>query len=477
MFSRDFIYLGVSALQVVLAALVTPILTRRVGVGPFGQLTLAIVVAQLLGWTFSLGLPFAVQKVFAGEDGDRRARGVLAVSAVVAAAGALVVILAAPAWGPLVGLNQVLDARLAALWAGFFALTLTTLAMLRSRDQLRMAIFGATLQSVGAQAIGLALLYVWAPTVTSYLCGLIIGQGAAALVSLLALRPAWSAVTAIRRYGRVFLFGLPMVPQQLSGFILGLGDRVVIRHILGSAAVGRYSVAYNVGSLGFLILVFAMQVWLPRIYAVEDRGARSRLLASSRDMLNLLLIPVVVGLAAGAPVVLAIWVPRSFHPAELTPIVAIVAICTFPFAQFLANLRALMSEGRTGRAAVATLVAAVVNIGLNIVMVPFLGITGSAIATVLSYALCARLTRLPVRAGLQVPRAPVQLRILIGVAIVVTLAIGELPASPVWLAIRLAVGAGSLLAFAWLLRRAMTGFDTSSRLNTLVAGNSTKAMT
>jgi O-antigen/teichoic acid export membrane protein len=477
MFSRDFIYLGVSALQVVLAALVTPILTRRVGVGPYGQLTLAIVVAQLLGWTFSLGLPFAVQKVFAGEDGDRRARGVLAVSAVVAAAGALVVILAAPAWGPLVGLNQVLDARLAALWAGCFALTLTTLAMLRSRDQLRMAIFGATLQSVGAQAIGLALLYVWAPTVTSYLCGLIIGQGAAALVSLLALRPAWSALTAIRRYGRVFLFGLPMVPQQLSGFILGLGDRVVIRHILGSAAVGRYSVAYNVGSLGFLILVFAMQVWLPRIYAVEDLRARSRLLASSRDMLNLLLIPVVVGLAAGAPVVLAIWVPRSFHPAELTPIVAIVAICTFPFAQFLANLRALMSEGRTGRAAVATLVAAVVNIGLNIVMVPFLGITGSAIATVLSYALCARLTRLPVSAGLQVPGAPVQLRILIGAAIVVTLAIGELPASPVWLAIRLAVGAGSLLAFAWLLRRAMTGFDTSSRLNTLVAGNSTKAMT
>ena len=80
-------------------------------------------------------------------------------------------------------------------------------------------------------------------------------------------------------------------------------------------------------------------------------------------------------------------------------------------------------------------------------------------------------------AGLQVPGAPVQLRILIGVAIALTLAIGELPASPVWLAIRLAVGAGSLLAFAWLLRRAMTGFDTSSRLNTLVAGNSTKAMT
>jgi O-antigen/teichoic acid export membrane protein len=468
MFTRDFVYLGVSVLQVVLVALVTPILTRRVGVGEFGQLTLAIVVAQVLGVTFNLGLPFVAQKVFAEKDGDRRSRGVLAISAVLMAAASLVVVLAAPEWGPAVGLDQVLDARLAALWAACFALTMTSLAMLRSRDRLRMAIFVAALQSAGAQAAGVLLLYWWAPTVTSYLCGLIIGQGAAALIGLLTLRPVWSALAAIRRYGPIFLFSLPMVPQQLSGYILGLGDRVVVRHALGSAAVGRYSVAYNVGSLGFILLVFIGWAWMPRIYAVADRVARFRLLASSRDMMNLLLIPVVCGLAAGAPVVLDVWVPRSFHPAELTPIVAIIAICTFPFGQFQANLRALMSEGRTGRAAVATLVAAAVNIGLNVVMVPFIGITGSAIATVLSYALCARLVRPPVSSGLQVPGASVLLRSLIGGAVVVTLAIGVLPTSPVWLAIRLAMDAVALLAFALLLRRTMAGFATSSRLVTPV---------
>jgi O-antigen/teichoic acid export membrane protein len=468
MFTRDFVYLGVSALQVVLAAVMTPILTRLVGVGQFGQMALAVVVAQLLGVTLSFGLPFAAQKVFAEEDGDRRSRGVLAISVLLAVAASLVVVLAAPAWGPAAGLDRVLDARLAALWAGCYAPALTSLAMLRSRDKLRMAIFVAALQSVGAQAAGVLLLYLWTPTVASYLCGLIIGQGAAALVGLLALTPNWSALAAIRRYGPTFQFGLPMVPQQLSGWVLGVGDRVVVSHVLGSAAVGRYSVAYNIGSLGFILLVFVNQAWMPRIYAVAQRVARSRLLASSRDMMNLLLIPVVCGLAAGAPLVLEVWVPQSFHPAELTPIVAIVAICTFPFGQFLANLRALMSEGKTGRAAVATLVAAVVNIGLNIVMVPFLGITGSAIATVLSYALCARLTRPTVTSGLQVPGTSVLLRTLIGGAIAVTLAFGVLPTSPVWLAIRLAMGVGALLTFALLLRRVMTGIETSARLVTPV---------
>ena len=477
MFTRDFVYLGVSALQVVLVSLITPILTRRVGVGEYGQLALAITVAQLLGVTFSLGLPFASQKVFAGEDGDRRSREVLAISAVLAVAASLVVVVAAPLWGPAVGLDQVLDARLVALWSACAACTLTSLAMLRSREKLSMAIFVAALQSLGAQTTGVLLLYVWAPTVTSYLCGLIIGQGSAALVGLLALRPDWLALAAIRRYGRIFLFGLPMVPQQLSGFILFAGDRIVVRHILGSAAVGRYSVAYNVGSIGFILLVFVNQAWMPRIYTMPDRLARSRLLANSRDMMNLLLIPVVCGLAAGAPVVLHVWAPKSFHPGDLTPIVAIVAICTFPYGQFLANLRALMSEGRTGRAAVTTLVAAAVNIGLNIAMVPFIGITGSAIATVLSYVLLARLTRPPASSGLQVPGVSARLRALIGGAVALTLVIGVLPASPLWLGVRLAMCVAALLAFALLLRRATAGFETSGRLVKLIGGNSTKAVT
>ena len=182
MFTRDFVYLGMSALQIVLTAVMTPILTRRLGVGPYGQLALAVVIAQLLGVTFSLGLPFAAQRVFAGEDGDRQSRGVLAISAVLAVTASLIAGLAAPLWGPAVGLDLVLDARLAALWAACFGLTLTSLAMLRSREKLRTAIFVAAVQSVGAQAIGLSLLFWRAPTVTAYLSGLVIGQGTAALI-------------------------------------------------------------------------------------------------------------------------------------------------------------------------------------------------------------------------------------------------------------------------------------------------------
>jgi len=468
MFTRDFLYLVVSALQFILTAMATPILTRRVSPDQFGQLALCATVMQILGPIFGFGLPYASQKVFAGE-GARRARGVLAISVVMAAAACVVVTLAAPAWGPAVGLYRLLDARLAALWGALLAVTWTCLAMLRSRERLGMAIFVAALQSVGAQATGLALLYLWSPNITSYLCGVIIGQGTAALVGLIALRPAWSALAAIRRYGRAFLFGLPMVPQQLSGFILFAGDRIVVRHDLGSAATGRYSVAYNVGALGVTLLVFVNQAWMPRIYAMKDRAVRSRLLASSRDMMNLLLIPVVCGLGAGAPVVLRLWAPPSFHPASLTLIVAIVAIYAFPYGQFLSNLRALMSEGKTGRAALTTLIAAVVNVGLNIILVPLIGITGSAIATVVSFLLLARLTRQPAGSGLKVPGISPFLGALILAGAGATLALGALPSTRLWLAIRLAVCVVAALTLVLLMRRAMSGYEPSGRLMTQAA--------
>lgn len=464
MFTRDFVYLGVSVLQVLLAAGVTPVLTRLVSTGEFGQLALAIAVMQIVGPILSFGLPFATQKVFAGQDGDRRARGVLAVSVAFGVVGSVLVILSAPAWGPAVGLDRVLDARLAALWGACFALTWTCLAMLRSKERLGIVIVIGGLQSLGAQALGVSLLFLWAPDVESYLCGVIVCQAAAALCGLLALRPDWSALAAIRRHGRAFAFGLPMVPQQLSVFILFAGDRIVIRHDVGSAATGRYSVAYNVGSLGVLLLVFVNQAWIPRIYALTDRLARSRLLASSRDMMSLLLVPVMCGLAAAAPVVLRLWAPQSFGPTALTSIVAIVAAATIPYGLFLSNVRALMSEAMTGRVALVTAVGALVNIGLNILMVPPFGIVGSAVATVISYVLLAGLTRPPKRAGLTIPGTSLRSGAIILSGLAITLAMAALPTSNAWLAVRLAVCAAAVLAFLFLLRSVASGFDGSGRL-------------
>jgi O-antigen/teichoic acid export membrane protein len=328
---------------------------------------------------------------------------------------------------------------------------------MRSQQRLFDATVVGALQSVGAQAIGLLMVTVSSSTPTSYMAGAAIGQGAAALVGLARLRPAPVGLTAIREQFAALRFGLPMIPQQLSGYILAAGDRVVVKHDLGSVATGRYSVAYNIGSIGVILLVFVNQAWIPRIYAVRGPLTRARLIGGSRDIMNLLMAPVVVGIAAGSPFIVRLWAPPSFRPNDLTLVVAVVALSTFAYGYFLANLRALMSEGETGRAAMMTLLAAVVNIGLNLALVPPLHLLGSAIATVLSYALLARLTWQPRGSALYVSGAPRRLLLILVAAGVVTPLLAVAPAGGFWMLGRVTICLLAVALFVALLRWAVNG--------------------
>ena len=85
MFTRDVVYLVIAASQVLLATLVTPLITRTVPPAEYGEVVLAVTTMQLLGPIVSLGLPFAIQRCFA-DDGPDRARTLLASSTVAAAA-------------------------------------------------------------------------------------------------------------------------------------------------------------------------------------------------------------------------------------------------------------------------------------------------------------------------------------------------------------------------------------------------------
>ena len=53
-------------------------------------------------------------------------------------------------------------------------------------------------------------------------------------------------------------------------FALSAGDRVVIERFEGIEQVGRYQVAYLIGSLGILLLNALNSAWSPIIYGAGD---------------------------------------------------------------------------------------------------------------------------------------------------------------------------------------------------------------
>jgi O-antigen/teichoic acid export membrane protein len=449
LFGRDSLYMLMWAVQIICAALLTPITTRVLGLGEFGTVTSANAIMQVLFVFAGLGLQTAVQREYSTFDNPRGARQL-----VLAALGLTVGVSAlawwtVPLWAGALEMGDDRTAlRWAVLWAGSSAMTTISLGLLRSLDKLLM--FGAVsfLQSVVAEALALGLVKFYRPTAEAFLGGQVAAQFAAAFLGLVVAPPALLLWRDKHVLDRALRFALPLVPAALSTFVLSVSDRLIVEAQLGAEAVARYQVAYNVASMPMLLLSVLSSAWMPRFFGLSDEAERRRVLASSRDALYRLMLPVVAGLACGAPLVLRVWAPSSYHPATLHFVVCLVLITAIPYAGQLAVTRTLMAAGRTGVSALATLAAAVANVGLNLALVPRFGLEGCAFATLVAYALLYVLLEMVGRRA-RVPRSPRGLQVRLAGVAALALGAAWVPESTLTLTLRAvaAVGAG-----VWFLR-------------------------
>jgi O-antigen/teichoic acid export membrane protein len=453
LFGRDSIYLLFWVVQLGAAALFTPVTTRLLAPSHFGLVAASVAVMQVLVAVASMSLQTAVQRRYAAPGGDQDARRLLTLAVAVSALVFVVANLTGPIWSEALGLGSYpLAVRYAVAWAGLTAISNAALGLLRSRDQLIPFAVVSLLQSVVAEGLSLLLIVAVARSAAVWILGELLAQAAAVIVAMACARPLLLRWRDRRIATAALAFSIPLVPAALAVFVIETSDRLVLQHELGSEAVARYAVAYNIGSIPMVLLGALNTVWMPRVFGLADPRVRDSVLTQSRDALYALLTPVLAGLGIGAPVLLHIWAPVSYRPNDLLVVVALVGSSSVPLAGAMAHTRVLLAEGRALPVAWATLLAAAVNLALNIVLVPVLGLEGSALATLLSYvALHASLAGATRRGAsrLEPPRRALVARMTAAVAIAFAAAL--LPVSVPFLGIRFAIASACLALFAAMM--------------------------
>jgi O-antigen/teichoic acid export membrane protein len=455
MFRRDSLYMVIGSLQTVLALLVTPVLTHILGVGAFGQVATASALLQVLVAVANLALQVAVQRTYFTEDGRRRAQSLVAAGLVVAAVVTVITFFSAPWWAPVLGFrHQTALIEVVILYGGASAATQLGLALLRCSERMKIYFAVSALQSVGGQLLGIAILLAFHRMALLYVIGLAAAQGGALIITLVLAPPRWQGRAALKRTREALRFSIPLVPQQVAGFVIVASDRLVVQRYKGSVAVGRYQVAYNVGSLAIILLTLLSGAWTARIFSIKNDADRHRVIATTRDTLFRLLLPVTLGIGFGSGLVLRYWVPSTYHIAGLPMIVALVDVATFPAWSAASSQRALLALGRTKDMALSTGTAATLNLVLNVILVPHLGILGSAIATLLSYVAQMILSAaLAQRVGVHQFRSPPGLLVAIVAVGAATVATGLVPLTPLGTWVRVAGSVACLSALGWGFRR------------------------
>jgi O-antigen/teichoic acid export membrane protein len=250
---------------------------------------------------------------------------------------------------------------------------------------------------------------------------------------------------------RMMAFGLPTMPAELSLYSLSFIDRILIARKLGLAEAGLYSIAIKM-SQGIAVLVRGFQLAFPPLaYSIQDDDEARLAYSAVVTWFVTVMAFVVSFLWLIAPWIVGLLAAPEFS--EAADVVGPVSAGAALYALYMVLLVVLGRTGRTEYNLPATIAGLVVNVGLNLLLLPLWGIIGAGVALVVSYLVVVVLMYLFTQRLFPVPYEWLRLvRVLLATAALV--AIGEVFVPDdglAWLAVRL------LLVLALLL----TGFFTA----------------
>lgn len=183
-------------------------------------------------------------------------------------------------------------------------------------------------------------------------------------------------------------FSLPTIPGLISAWVVGFSDRYVIGYFLGAASVGVYSAAYTLGSILFMLASVLSFVLPPTLSKLYDEGRTDEVkthLSYSLKYLLMMAIPFVCGAAALSKQVLRLFstVEIASQGYYVVPLVALATLVLCVGGSFGYILTLVKKTKITGT---AYTLAALINLGLNLLIVPIWGILGAAITTLIAYS-------------------------------------------------------------------------------------------
>jgi O-antigen/teichoic acid export membrane protein len=447
--------------------LLIPVYTRVIEPAEYGVLEILNAFSGVFFAVLTLGLTSAINKCWHRDcetDEDRRkllGTALLIDLPILLAGAGLLVWFAAPVSRMLLG-HDGAAGLMPLVAASAVTFSVGTLVFGTLRAQERAAAFGALTLAQFVLGLGLNVLFVvqlhWG------IRGILLGNLLSQALSLpLAL---WMA-GALRRFvldrrlaGHLLRFGVMLVPVMLAGWVMDQSDRYLLGRMRGLEEVAVYGVGYKFGSIVDLLVVWPFQLaWPAFSFGISNRAGHRETYARTLTYFTLLLALVLVGVSVLARGGLPILVGERY--AAAATVVPLVAL-----AYALNGLHYCVSPGvhLAGRTRVfpwLAAAAAVVNVGMNLLLIPSFGMVGAAWATVLAFAVLSVGTMVVAQRFYPVPYEYGRLARVLGVGAAVWVAAGAMRIEGGVAALALQLG-GLVIAFPVLL--AMLGFfDASER--------------
>lgn len=182
---------------------------------------------------------------------------------------------------------------------------------------------------------------------------------------------------------KLLAYSWPMIPNNLSSWILKLSDRLVITGFIGVEANAIYAAANkipNVLSMAQSIIVMAWQE--NASIAAMDKDA-DEYYSKMLDRIFCLMFGCTALLIAATPFLFWLLIKGDYSEAYYQMPILILAMFFYAMSSYFGGI--YIAHKKTVNVGVSTMVAAAINLMVNLLLIKFIGIWAASLSTLIAY--------------------------------------------------------------------------------------------
>ncbi|MCL2857107.1 MAG: polysaccharide biosynthesis C-terminal domain-containing protein [Oscillospiraceae bacterium] len=434
--------------------LMMPLYTRVFTQAEFGLRDLLTASANLMVPIISLCIHEAVIRF--GMEKETRRTDVFTTSMVVIFCGYGVLLLA---W-PLVGLIEHHAGYMVLLY--IFTLTAalrsTVTHFVRASGFVKLFALDGVFTTVLTVALIVIFIVPLEMGVGGFLLATIIADGFSALSQILFLRLyrffslgqlRMSTLKAMLRYS------VPLMPTAVFWWVTNLSDKYFVTFMVGLEATGLYGAAGVVPRVITLVSTIFIQAWQISAFTEYKSPAGERFYSTVFRSYYTLVFLAASGIILLVRPIMTVLVSPYFFPSwQYVPflVLAVGFSCLVTFLGTIYN-----AHKRNSMVTVTTFIGAVVNIALNLLLIPRMGVQGAALGTFISFFLVFIIRAVDTRRYMKIAMQPMRIALTLALLLAqIWVTLTQPTLWPVWSSLGflliLLCNAGNV---AFLLRSAM----------------------
>jgi len=383
-----------------------PIFTRVFSVSDYGTIDLVAKVLLLLTALSKMGLQQSALRFYDGrlfssdQSAARRYYSTMFYGMALTATSVMMVFWLALGFAPKSLIDRSLAALLFLISSLILVRALTSLLWVFVRVQEKTRLYSVFTATTKVSTLAVICLFIpWlGRSVRTYYSGTIVVEvGVVIILSAMLLRGCLVDLHGfdMTLFRTGLTFGLPLIFYELASITLDAGDRVLVRHYLGGDALGYYSVAYGMSDYVNNVLIVPINLALAPIYmrlwTTEGQESTSEFLSRGLDLFFMASAGILAVVMTTSHDAVIVFASSKYRGADALIPILVAGLLIYTSHAFLSA--GLMIHKDTFTMAKLLAYSALLNIGLNCVLLPRIGLQAAALATFLSYLFCIVLLR------------------------------------------------------------------------------------